>query len=263
MDKKTLELLREHKRWEKYGRLLAGIIHNLNTPLMGISGRLELLEMKMPEEKSIAQLETQLQRVSEIISSISNVLEKDLDNQSAYTDISQQLLNLDQLLHGNMKYKHRLDVSMKIQPYMMAQINPADLLNAVYGIIEQSVELLQTDDKLSIRGFILDEKGIVEISHILPEVPESWFFIPTKPEEISSDDSRALSLYNIYENLLLCGATLSLEKREKTVCYSFSVPLKQSSFSQQEKTDWDEEADVDEDSSIDIAALLGGKKDDG
>ena len=41
--------LYELEKWAKYGKLMSGLIHNLNTPLMGLSGRIELLEMKYPD----------------------------------------------------------------------------------------------------------------------------------------------------------------------------------------------------------------------
>ncbi len=89
IDQETINLIAELRVWAKYGKLLSGVIHNLNTPLMGISGRVELLQFKMPDLKGLDQIASQLERINNSLGNLTFMIEKDCGEETTSIDLSE------------------------------------------------------------------------------------------------------------------------------------------------------------------------------
>jgi signal transduction histidine kinase len=167
--------LMELKKWAKYGKLFSGIIHNLNSPIMGVSGRLELIAFRQPDLKGLDKITTQLNKINEILSSIAFLVEKDMNNNIREMDIKNVMINIDKLFFANMKYKHKMSIETNFENSFMITTKPASLINSVTNIIEEVVEKCDEDTKMTLsyskqdnylmisvavnQSFIVDENG--------------------------------------------------------------------------------------------------------
>ena len=171
-EKELLEL----KKWAKYGKLFSGIIHNLNSPIMGVSGRLELIAFRQPDLKGLDKISSQLDKINGILSSIAFLVEKDMNNDPRDLDIKDTMINIDKLFFANMKYKHKMSVETNFENSIMMKTKPASLINAITNIIEEVVDKCDDDSNLTLnyksdndsvqilisinQAFIIDEAGV-------------------------------------------------------------------------------------------------------
>ena len=163
------------KKWAKYGKLFSGIIHNLNSPIMGVSGRLELIGFRQPDLKGLDKITTQLDKINEILSSISFLVEKDMNNDIRELDIKEVMEKIDKLYFANMKYKHKMSVETNFENSLLIKTKPTSLINSITTIIEDVVEKCDDDSKMTLSynsedgsinilisvnlAFIIDENG--------------------------------------------------------------------------------------------------------
>ncbi len=120
----------------KYGKSVSGFIHNLNTPLMGIQGRVELMKFKNPELKGLDQILKQTEKINEIISSMAWMIELDRDSsERSFLQIDEILNGVNEFLKTNMKYKHRLKVSLPEKTGYICHGNAKYFVNALLEII--------------------------------------------------------------------------------------------------------------------------------
>lgn len=174
----TVEQLAELEIHAKYGKHLAGLIHNLNTPLMGISGRMELLQMKMPELKGLTQIADQVERINTILSDMVSLIEAEKNEVSTLVNLKDIVTLIDNFLQCNMNYKHKLEVLIQVEEISVLTI-PLYLINSLYELIifsierklnKQELQIIVTEDRneviISITSFgkqlVLDEVQYLE-----------------------------------------------------------------------------------------------------
>ncbi len=148
LDQKTLYDL---KKWAKYGHLISGIIHNLNTPLMGISGRLELIELKNPDLKGLDQINKQLEHINKTLQSLAYLADKDIVDRVLDVDISDLLEKIDSLLSANMTYKHQMNIEKKFTS-IRKTINVSVFYNEIYNLILYLISISNQEDTLEIKN---------------------------------------------------------------------------------------------------------------
>lgn len=150
------------EKWIKYGKLLSGLIHNLNTPLMGLSGRVELLQMKLGEDKSINQINTQLDRINKMLTSVAYLLDKEQSNKESELDLKVLLENYFSFLGTDMRFKHQLEKDLSFENCKVT-INASDLIYTLHKIIDFSLDFIDEESNLIVNNSTLNDCAIINI----------------------------------------------------------------------------------------------------
>jgi signal transduction histidine kinase len=213
------------RAWAKYGRLLPGLIHNLNTPLMGINGRVELIQFKTPELKGLDQIVNQLNRINETLSAISFLLDKDANHDVMLVDINDLVVKMDQFLLADMKYKHRINRDRDLADQLLAEIPPCYFLNALYEILRNCIETLDDEGEMLIKSYKGGKQAIIEIFNDGPRVADEILAKIGEPGVTDKDGHAGYGLHLAKNNLAKIGATFTLTNLDDKVLYRIEVPL--------------------------------------
>ncbi len=229
MDKITADasaILEDLRKWAKYGKILSGVIHNLNTPLMGITGRIELISFKMPDLKGLDQITKQLDSINDILSSIAFMVDKDTNVEPLVMDLKELLDKINSFMRANMKYKHRLDVVLNLQESIIIDTIPCYLQNAVVEILENALDLCDDDKTINIESGLDGRDALVRISHDGKQIPVAALLtLDEIPEEYSEKDPvNSLRLAKYYTKKI--NARLDVNNVESGVVYELRIPMK-------------------------------------
>jgi len=127
------------KELTKYYGLLPGFIHNINTPLMSISGRIELIQFKHPEISGVAQMLEQLERLNGIVDNLKYMIEMDKEMEPQELKLDKLFIELDKFLHLNLTYKHKIKLSSEVNPNLTLFTRPFNLLNLMYEVLNHCI----------------------------------------------------------------------------------------------------------------------------
>lgn len=98
------------------GRLTSGITHNLNSPLTGLMGQLELMKIKNPELSGDLDTVMMLtKKIRDIILSLSTKYENETLREEQPQNINQILRFELGFLQADLFFKHHLDVALEFQ----------------------------------------------------------------------------------------------------------------------------------------------------
>jgi len=154
--------MKDDKKYIKYGKLLPGLIHNLNSPLMGISGRFELLQMKFPDEKSLAQITTQIERLNEMLTTVSFLLSKESSESPTENDLKELLEQFVSFMVADKRFKHQVAKETEFEQYVIV-FNVTDFINLMYHILDYLLGFIDTETIIKISN----TKNIVNIEMTL------------------------------------------------------------------------------------------------
>jgi signal transduction histidine kinase len=149
----------KEEKWVKYGKLLSGLIHNLNTPLMGVSGRVEILQIKLGEDKGLVQIANQVERINEMLSAVAYLVDKDQYDKVTDIDIGAFLKNYFNFLYSDMRFKHHINKEVEFTSCKL-NINPADLLFVLHTTVDHLLDHSNNDSVLTAHN---PEGGTIEI----------------------------------------------------------------------------------------------------
>ena len=160
------------EKFIKYGKTLSGLIHNLNTPLMGMSGRIELMQMKFGEDKNVVQISAQLDRINAMLTSMAYLLDNEISNKDNGFDLQKLLENYFTYLTTDMKFKHKIEKNINLVPHAI-NTNSSDLLNFVHCILIQLLTHVDDEASITISNSIDGNNAILDFVLTLPnEVPK-------------------------------------------------------------------------------------------
>jgi signal transduction histidine kinase len=137
-------MTKNDEKWIKYGKLLSGLIHNLNTPIMGVSGRVELLQIKMGEDKSLIQISTQVERINKMLSSAGYLVDKDMYDKVIEVDVDVFLSHFYEFMTADMRFKHHTNKELAFTPAKVTT-NPSDLLFVVHSLVDYILSFADDD----------------------------------------------------------------------------------------------------------------------
>ena len=121
----------DESRYIKYGKLMGGLIHNLNTPLMGCTGRIELLQMKLGEEKNLDQISVQLDKINSTLVSVAYILDKDNSDKIMMIDLKILLDHYFVFLYTDTRFKHQIEKEISLVSQTVST-NPSTLVNYMH-----------------------------------------------------------------------------------------------------------------------------------
>jgi len=169
--------MKNDDKWNKYGKLLSGLIHNLNTPLMGISGRVELLALKMgPDDKSIKQITTQVERINNMLTAVGYLVDKDQYDKETEIDIATFLTNYFDFMNADMRFKHHVPTKELSFVPVKKIFNPCDLLHCVHTVFDYTLGFIDEATAVSASN---TEDGMICISFKFKEAVKAEYDLGT------------------------------------------------------------------------------------
>ena len=154
--------MNSEEKFIKYGKTLSGLIHNLNTPLMGISGRVELMQMKLGDDKNVVQISTQLDRLNSMLTAVAYLLDKEISNKETKFDLKILLENYFTYLTTDMVFKHKVEKEINLESIEVTT-NPANLINFIHKVFEQLLSYVEEEVKMTIRNTKTEQGTNLEI----------------------------------------------------------------------------------------------------
>jgi len=162
--------MNSEEKFIKYGKTLSGLIHNLNTPLMGVSGRIELMQMKFGEDKNVIQISTQLDRINSMLTAIAFLLDKEISNKDSGFDLKILLENYFSYLTTDMKFKHKLEKKIDLISHSI-NTNGCDTINYLHCVLNTLLGYVENDASISISNQIEGNKAVLDICLDLKVLP--------------------------------------------------------------------------------------------
>lgn len=124
----------ELRAWAKFGKLIGGLIHNLNAPLQGLSGNSELLQMMDPDNKIAPRLLRECDRLDGILQGLGYIFEKDANNLDCEISIIDFFKRIEVFYCSNLNFKHKFTKQYDIDENCTLKINNKTFLNVVSEI---------------------------------------------------------------------------------------------------------------------------------
>ena len=233
----------------KYGKLISGLIHNLNTPIMGISGRLELLQMKNPDLKGLDKIETQLTRINKILKNVTYIIDVDKYQDDHLVSVREVIEQFDIFYNSNMQYKHRREILFDINDNIVADINSSILLNILSLIIDYTLENTEDGGEIKISLKSEAEKACINIDFVYLKGKDDVKTDFTDLESFEDEIEFKLIADLIHQSEF--SIFFSIE--DNLSSFKIEFPARKSSNSQEENNDFLLD---DDDGEIDIEALL-------
>ncbi len=219
------------------GRQGTGVTHNLNSPLTGIMGHVELMKMKHPDLGN--DLEVIMDLTRKLRDSIAEIQSK-YENE---TIREPQLLNVNHILRKELSY---LKTDLFFKHYVKLEIEFADSIPSIKGVYADLAlsfeEILmnaidaqrdQSEAKIKVRTFLEGENVCVEIVDegpgFSPEALEHAFD-PFWPEFREFEDGSVrvgLGLFSAANWLQPYGGTIELSNCQPNgACVKVTIPIK-------------------------------------
>ena len=156
------------------GRLVYGIMHNLNGPLTTIMGRAELLRMRDPEANGVDEIILRAQTMRELIA---GMIRRDISGQ----EVERQLIDLNELLtvelrflESDLEFKHQIE-----KVYRFAESLPP--IKGIYGELSQAlvgIVLNAADAMAGLKKKVLTVTTRAEERFVCVEISDTGCGIP-------------------------------------------------------------------------------------
>lgn len=222
IDSEKLVQYREHV---KYMTLLPGFIHNINTPLMNISGRIELIGFKNPEVGGLDQIMQQLEKINVMIENLRYMIETEKTEGNTKVDLSELLDNFDQFLHLNMHYKHKIDLNNMIVKGIYVIINPFDAVAVFHEIFDNCIDLMPDGGTITVHAARLKDGIYVTITRAGMKVSNDHLEKLKDISIVDSDWTKVTNLIIAKYVLSRIRGSLSVENKTDGVEYKVRFPL--------------------------------------
>ena len=224
-NKITLKEIVKMRRSIKYGEVISGLIHNLNTPLMGISGRLELLRFKNPGMKGLDQMTTQLEKINEILGNMANMLDGDKNFDFEKVSLKETIKEIDLFLNTIMKYKHKIQKTYKLENDVTVTALSGYLNNALYEIFINCIESLPEEEgKIEIAISENENYGVIEIKNNSEPISDDIYQQIGNPFVTNRQDALGLGIYIIRYYIERMSGKYSVTNENDGVKYRLEIP---------------------------------------
>lgn len=184
-----MELLSE-QRLASIGLLASGMAHNINTPLMGIYGRAELMKVKYPDDAEIHDILVHVERLHQIIGNMMWKSRQDQDKSAQQLDLSQLLREELKFLEADLVYKHDVEKEFHLAQNLPSIVGVySDFSQSIMNIVRNALDAMwdRESRKLRISTALVKDDIVIEIEDngcgIPPDELDAIFtpFYTTKP----------------------------------------------------------------------------------
>ena len=124
-----------YRELAKYIDLIPGFIHNLNTPLMSISGRAELIQFKHPDVQGVEQIIKQLEKITETMDSFKYAIGMDKEEQTDQIKLNEFVTHFNQFMKLNLSFKHKVSFRWEVDENLTFTAPPFIMQNVSYEVI--------------------------------------------------------------------------------------------------------------------------------
>lgn len=217
------------------GKLVRGIVHNINNYLTVLQGNADLLKMDFPDNN----------RVSEIINA-SKSLREMTQNILVHTKIqkgSVREIDLNEILKknldflaGNSFFKRQITVRTELDPALpKIQGYESDFLQATYNLMDNAVDAMSKSTRKELVLITSCENGKIHLEIIdsgegIPTEIQSKLFTPgftTKPFEAKEGEptGTGFGLANVRDMLKPYGVEMGIRTKPGETCFSLNIPV--------------------------------------
>ncbi len=163
MKGKNIDNLINQRELGKYLDILPGFIHNLNTPIMNISGRVELIQYKNPEIKSAQSILSQIDKINHLVDSLRTFVETEKLTEPQQISIDDFLERFFMFLTFNVRFKHNINITKDIEANLNINSIPKYFFNLLYEIFNHSIQNIPNKGNIRIKVLQEDERILFEI----------------------------------------------------------------------------------------------------
>ncbi|HBD08028.1 MAG TPA: hypothetical protein DCZ69_07175 [Syntrophobacteraceae bacterium] len=207
------------------GQHLAGILHNLISPLSNIMGNAQMLRMLYPEMERLEKIEAQAVRMEKIIGTILGKLKHSQARQEESVQLNEILREEVIFLEAHPFFKHEVHTILDLAPELPEFMGVAADVSQVFGnLLRNAVEALQGQPvrELIISSRYDDHQVCVSIEDSGPGIPEGMYehifqpFYSTKTNSVgvSGGLGNGLGLYSCRQLVNQYGGSIEVESRQ-------------------------------------------------
>ncbi len=161
-----IQLMSAHKM-AAIGNLVAGIAHNLNTPISIIQANAELLRMRHPDMKELDRILEQTRRMTDLVNTIvmkgKREQSKELENINLNSLIRQEL----EFLNANLFFKHKVKKELLLKEDLpLVRGRYSDFSQVLNNLVDNAIDAMydQEEKRLTIETDYDDQFIIIRIS---------------------------------------------------------------------------------------------------
>jgi signal transduction histidine kinase len=206
------------------GRLLAGILHNLNSPLTYIMGQTQILQMIHPEVENLEKIEEQAVRMGQIITTLLKRVKQSQVRQSEMLQLNQVLRDEALFLESHPYFRTEIRKEWRLANDLPLIQGIASDFSQVFGnIFRNAAEAMKNQPiRILTISSSYDEQEIrITIQDTGPGIPKSLQrsifqpFFSTKVKEvgISGSVGMGLGLYSCQQMVHQYGGRIELVSR--------------------------------------------------
>ncbi|MFH0809183.1 MAG: HAMP domain-containing sensor histidine kinase [Pseudomonadota bacterium] len=236
-EKLLLDLFIERYRHCEAGRLVKGIVHNMNNVIHTLSMQVELLKRRLVNLASIGEVDkfsqekdrcldkisdvaVELGRLNELIG---NIVSKGVHDDSVSpgpVEINSLLSEELTLRHADMFYKHKVQKSIQLCPEPSSVYGyHVDLSQALDAIIQNALEAMENSERRDLSVTTNRENGSLVVSVRdtgcgLPGCPTERLFEPFYTTKDLKGGHAGLGLYLARQLLVAYGGEISLRAED-------------------------------------------------
>jgi signal transduction histidine kinase len=166
--KQTLELeLIKSNRLAKIGKLLVGVVHNLNSPLNSIVGYSQFLKEDFPDNKDIHRLHQSAIKISSMVKGLLNKNRNENRSMPQNINVNEVINDELEMCEHNIFFKHYVVVNKNLSDDIkFTNAVYSDISLCIANILNNAIDAMQNsiDKELTIKSFMQDDYIVIQIS---------------------------------------------------------------------------------------------------
>lgn len=212
----------------KFASVIPGLIHNLNTPLMNISGRIEILQFKMPDLKGLDKMTSNLDKINHILTDLTYLVDKSQNKEVQTINLAELIYKIDSMLNFYSVYKHVIDKDFDLDAECTVKSRSYNLINSLYEIyvnILQSFNEESEDAELKTTLQQVDNYHILKIFNTSQPIDKTILDKLFQPFNTNRIGHQGMGLFIANNLLKTVSCELFLENLEGGVLYTIKIPV--------------------------------------
>jgi signal transduction histidine kinase len=219
------------------GRLLAGILHNLNNPLTYIMGQAELLKILHPEVENIDVISQQAARMKRIMATITKKMKESQTRESTWLQFNELLKEEMFFLESHPYHKLRIETEWLLDQDLPLFEGVASEFSQVFGnILRNAAEAMsgQSSKRLRICTWHDEEFIYVSISdngpgistHLLERIFQPFFSTKASGVGMAGGMGMGIGLYHCRELIRHYGGQIeAVSKPGEGATFTLILPI--------------------------------------
>lgn len=203
------------------GRLLAGILHDLNNPLMHIMGQTEFLQMLHPEIENLGMIQEQARRMGKMVSAIMQRLKSSQSRKMEWIQVNKLLEEEIFFMECQPFFKFEIEKEWQLEdnlpvvrgiPAELSQVFGNIIRNAAEAMIGQPVKrlVIATRYKAGAIHVSIQDSGPGIPRHLQHRIFESFFSTKSGGAGMMGSMGMGIGLYHSKELIQQYGGSIEV-----------------------------------------------------